>query len=152
MRTLASTLIVALVLGLVAFAGVFLVQKRRIDAAHEHLTAFEWFCGEFGVTGELRAEIEALHAEYFPECEEHCIHYADTRETLAEITNDPELDDDQLHADAARRLAELERDADKQFIDFVYRIAAELPEEQSRRYLERMKGWLERAGAAGGDG
>ena len=46
----------------------------------------------------------------------------------------------------ARRLAELEKEADKRFIDFVYKVAGEMDAQQSKRYLQKMKGWLERAG------
>jgi hypothetical protein len=86
-----------------------------------------------------------LHNDYFPECEDHCVHYADTRHTLAAINRDSSLDRSPQHKEAARRLAELEREADKTFIDFVYRVAGELSSEQSLRYRQRMKGWLERA-------
>ena len=129
-------------LGGLAFAAIYYWQKKQIDDHHSHLTAFEWFCEEFQINEQQRVQIEALHAEYFPECRDHCVHYADTRHTLAEITNDPELDQSIEHEDAAKRLAELAEEADKQFIDFVYKIAGEMAPEQSDRYLSRMKGWL----------
>ena len=81
----------------------------------------------------------------FPECEDHCVHYADTRHTLAAINQDPTLDKNPEHEKAARQLAELEKEADKTFIDFVYRVAGEMSPGQSARYRQRMKGWLERA-------
>ena len=146
MRNLAATILLAGFLGSIAYAAVFFWQKRRIDDRHDHLTAIEWLCEEFKVTGEQRARVEALHKAYFPECEDHCIHYADTRHTLALITGDPQLDNSREHKEAASELAQLEREADKKFIDFVYSIAGEMDPAQSRRYLQRMKGWLDRAG------
>ena len=138
----------ACLLGGIAYATIYYWQKSRIDERHAHLTGFEWFCEEFKVTGEQRERIEALHTEYFPECEDHCIHYADTLHTLALITGDPKLDNSPEHRKAAQELARLQKDADKQFIDFVYKIAGELGEVESKRYLKRMKGWLDRAGSS----
>ena len=146
MKRLSLTILASLLLGALAYTGVFFWQKGRIDRAHAHGTAFEWLSGEFGLTGEQSASIEALHKEYFPECEDHCVHYTDTRHTLASVTGDPELDDGPEHRAAARRLAELEKEADKRFIDFVYRVAGEMDPQQSKRYLQKMKGWLEMAG------
>ena len=39
---------------------------------------------------------------------------------------------------------ELKKEADKKFIDFIYSVAAEMEPESSERYLQRMKGWLEK--------
>lgn len=142
MRTLATTLVVSLLLGCLAFAAIYFWQKKQIDEHHAHLTAFEWFCEEFDVDQGQRDRIEALHTQYFPECRDHCVHYADTRHTLAEIIDDPELNKSVEHEEAAKRLAELAKEADKQFIDFVYKIAGEMTPDQSERYLRRMKGWL----------
>lgn len=145
MRTTLLTLALCAALGALAFAGVFFWKKGQIDEHHAHLSAFDWFCEEFQVTGDQRNRIENLHTEYFPECEDHCVHYADTQQTLATITNDPELDNSPKHADAAKRLAELEKEADKSFIDFVYKVAAEMEPAQSKIYLQRMKSWLDSA-------
>lgn len=140
----ALMLVGSLVLGLVAFAAIYYWQKQRIDLHHAHLSTFDWFCEAFDVPPEQRERLKALHHEHFPECEDHCVHYAGTRQTLEVITKDPKLDNSPEHEEAARRLAELERDADKQFIDFIYKIAAEMDPETSARYLSRMKGWLDR--------
>lgn len=145
MRSLFNTLILSICLGLFVFSGIYFWQKHRIDEHHEHLTTFEWFCEEFEVTPDQRKKIEALHTAYFPECEDHCIHYADTKRTLAHITEDPNLDQAPEHVDAARRLTELEKEADKKFIDFVYSVAAEMSPESSGRYLTRMKSWLDQS-------
>ena len=146
MRNPATIILVSLALGGITFAAFFYWKKSRVDDRHAHMTAFEWFCEEFEITADQRARIEALHTDYFPECEDHCIHYADTRHTLAKINEDPSLDNSPEHREAARRLAELEREADKKFIDFVYKIAAEMDSTQSERYLSQMKGWLKRTG------
>ena len=133
-----------LIAGLIAFGGVFWWQKKRIDDRHDHLSAFEWFCEEFEITEKQREEIEALHVAYFPECEDHCVHYADTKKTLAEITADPKLDAHPQHIEAAERLTRLEKEADKNFIDFIYSVAAAMDPDSAERYLRRMKGWLEK--------
>ena len=146
MKRVTLTVVCSLVLGALAFAASYLWQKHRIDRSHAHTTAFEWLSGEFGLSDEQRARIETLHQQYFPECEDHCIHYTDTRQTLAAVTNDPGLDNSPEHQAAAARLAELEKEADKRFIDFIYQVAAEMDPEQSQRYLQKMKAWLERAG------
>lgn len=143
MRSVPFTILVSLLLGLLAFSGVYWWRIWQIDEQHAHLTAIEWFCREFEIDSSQREKIEALHAAYFPECEDHCIHYADTRETLAIITGDPKLDQSPAHVEALRRLSELEREADKEFIDFIYRVAGEMDPAASRRYLLRMKGWLD---------
>jgi len=145
MRSLFKALLLSACLGFSAYLVVFFWQKHRIDEHHEHLTTFEWFNEEFGVTSTQRERIEALHTAYFPECEDHCIHYADTKRTLAHITDDPGLDQAPEHIDAARRLADLEKEADKKFIDFVYSVAVEMNPEASARYLTRMKGWLDQS-------
>ena len=147
-RKLAIAVLAACLLGGIAFAAIYYWQKSRIDERHAHLSAFDWFCEEFEVSGEQRERIEALHKEYFPECEDHCVHYADTQHTLAVITDDPTLDNSPEHRKAAAELAQLEKEADKKFIDFVYKIAGEMDEAQSKRYLHRMKGWLDRAGGS----
>ena len=144
MKNLSITLLASLLLGGIAYTCIFFWKKAQIDNAHDHATAFEWLSSEFSLSSEQSGRIEALHKEYFPECEDHCIHYTDTRHTLASITKDPNLDNSKEHAAAARRLTELEREADKRFIDFVYKVAGEMDGEQSRRYLQKMKGWLER--------
>ena len=146
MKRFSLTILASVLLGALAYAGVFFWQKSRIDRVHAHGTAFEWLSSEFELTGEQSASIEALHKEYFPECEDHCVHYTDTRHTLAAVIDDPGLDDSPEHKAAARRLAELEREADKRFIDFVYQVAGEMGPQQSKRYLQKMKAWLERAG------
>ena len=145
MRSLGKALLLSGCLGIATYLLVFFWQKHRIDERHEHLTSFEWFAEEFGVTPTQLARIEALHTAYFPACEDHCVHYADTKNTLARITQDPALDQAPEHIAAARRLAELEKEADKEFIDFVYSVAAELNPEASTRYLRRMKSWLDRS-------
>lgn len=144
MRSLFSTLVLCIVVGLLAFGGVYFWKKTQIDHHHEHLNAFEWFCEEFDVDLEQRQKIEALHLAYFPECEDHCIHYADTKQTLAEIIDDPGLDKHPEHAEAAEQLAQLKKEADKKFIDFIYSVAGEMGPKSSERYLQRMKGWLEK--------
>lgn len=144
MRSLLSTLLLCAIVGLLAFGGVYFWKKSLIDHHHEHLTAFEWFCEEFEVDQRQRRQIEALHLAYFPECEDHCIHYADTKQTLARITGDPDLNLHPEHEEAVEDLALLKREADKKFIDFIYSIAAEMDPESSERYLQRMKGWLEK--------
>jgi len=146
MRSFATTLIFSIALGMVAFGSVYLWNKHKIDEHHAHLSAFDWFCEEFGVSSEQRGKIEELHLAYFPECEDHCVHYADTKRTLAKITEDPNLDGHADHVEAARKLAELEKDADKKFIDFVYGVAAEMEPSASQEYLRRMKGWLDKSG------
>ena len=151
MRNFAITVILAAVLGGIAYAGIYFWQKQRIDDRHAHLSSFEWFCGEFEVESEQRARVEALHNEYFPECEDHCVHYAGTRHTLAVITDDPNLDNSPEHKDAAKRLVELEKEADKKFIDFVYKVASEMDAAHSEKYLQRMKGWLDKSGRGADD-
>jgi hypothetical protein len=151
MRNLAITIAICLLLGGIAYATIFFWQKKQIDHAHSHMTAFEWFCTEFDVTGPQRAQIEALHQQYFPECKDHCVHYVDTRHTLELITEDPQLDNSDEHAGAAKRLSQLEKEADKSFIDFVYKIAEQMNPEQSKRYLQRMKSWLDQAGQSSGN-
>jgi hypothetical protein len=146
MKNLSLTLLASVVLGAIAYAGIFFWQNGRIDREHQHATAFEWLSSEFELSAPQRDRVESLHAEYFPECEDHCVHYTDTRHTLAAVTGDPGLDNSPEHKAAARRLAELEREADKRFIDFVYKVAGEMDPLQSKRYLQKMKGWLERAG------
>ena len=146
MRNLGATVIVSVLLGGIAYAAIFFWQKKRIDDHHAHMTSFEWFCEEFQVGAGEREKIEALHEAYFPECKDHCVHYADTSHTLAEINEDPQLNNSAEHEDAAKRLKELAKEADKQYIDFIYGIAAELDPDQSERYLQRMKGWLKLSG------
>jgi len=145
MRSLASTLLLSAILGILAFGSVFFWKKHQIDKHHAHLTAFEWFCEEFDVTEPQKEKIESLHLAYFPECEDHCIHYADTKQTFAHIIKDPELDDDPVHAEASRKRTELDKEAAKKLIDFVYSVAAEMNEDASQEYLQRMKGWLNKS-------
>lgn len=144
MRSILSILLAFVAVGLLSFGAVFLWQKSRIDHEHDHLTAFDWFCHEFAVSDAQREKIQALHLAYFPECEDHCVHYADTKKTLEEITADPGLDDHPEHEKAAEELSLLKKEADKKFIDFIYSVAAEMDPESSERYLQRMKGWLEK--------
>ena len=145
MRTLAVTLLLSSIFGLIAFGSVFLWNKHQIDEHHAHMSAFDWFCEEFDIADQERKKIETLHIAYFPECEDHCVHYADTKETLAHIVNDPELNKYPEHAEAARKMALLEQEADKKFIDFIYSVAAEMDETRSQEYLQRMKGWLQKS-------
>lgn len=142
MRSILTTLVFSLVAGSLAFCAVFFWQKGRIDDHHDHLSAFDWFCEEFSIDDTQRTKIEALHLAYFPECEDHCVHYADTKKTLAEITADPGLDSYPEHILAVEELARLKKEADKSFIDFIYSVAAEMNDESAGRYLQRMKGWL----------
>ncbi len=146
MKRLILTILCSLVLGALAFAASYLWQKNRIDRAHTHATAFEWLSSEFELSEGQSARIETLHQEYFPECEDHCVHYTDTRQTLAAVTNDPGFDNSPEHKAAAARLAELEKEADKRFIDFIYQVAAEMDSEQSQRYLQKMKGLAREGG------
>ena len=82
---------------------------------------------------------------------DHCVHYADTKQTLSEITNDPGLDQHPEHAKAAVELALLKKEADKKFIDFIYSVAAEMDSDSSERYLQHMKGWLEKTTSIAGE-
>jgi len=151
MRTWFTTLILCAAVGLLAFVGVYLWEKNQIDQHHEHLSAFEWFCGEFDVNREQQLRIEALHLAYFPECEDHCVHYADTKQTLAKLNEDPGLDQHPEHAKVVKQLARLKKEADKRFIDFIYSVAAEMDPDTSERYLRRMKSWLEKTSEIAGD-
>jgi len=145
MRNIFSkTFLIALLVGGLVFAATFFWRKHTIDDHFTHLSAFAWFCEEFSVNPEQQSKIEALHQKYFPECEDHCIHYADTRETLAAINQDPRLDRSEAHRAAAERLSQLEQEADQKFIAFIYAVAIEMEPADSERYLSRMKGWLER--------
>lgn len=151
MRSISFTLFLSLLLGLVAFGVVFALRKQQIDERHAHITAFDWFCEEFEISPDQRKKIEALHAAHFPGCEDHCVHYIDTRQTLARINQDPDLGRSPEHVEALRHLTELEQQADQEFIDFVYRVATEMDPASSRRYLHRMKGWLDRSSGTAGD-
>ena len=146
MKSLRVTIASSILLGGLVYVGLFHWKKARIDQRHAHLTSFEWFCREFHVYGEARDRIASLHQIYFPECEEHCIHYAGTRDVLAAALQDPTLDEDPEHIDAMHRLAHLEKEADKRFIDFIYQVAGEMIPTESSRYRKRMKGWIEHAG------
>lgn len=142
MHKILSTLLISLGAGLSTFWAIFTWQKNDIDRHHDHQSSFEWFCEEFEVTAAQCEEIQKLHLEYFPECETHCIHFADTLQTLAEITSDATLDSHLEHVQAAAELVQLQKEADKKFIDFIYKIAAEMDPASGERYLLRMKGWL----------
>jgi Heavy-metal resistance len=149
--SLSKTVLIALLVGVLVFAATFAWRKHHIDEHIHHLSAFAWFCEEFAVSPAQQTKIEALHREYFPECEDHCIHYADTRETLAKINEDPQLDHSEAHREAAARLVQLEQEADQKFIAFIYAVAAEMDAVESERYLSRMKGWLEHSPALAGE-
>lgn len=151
MRSAPIALLLMLIAGLIAFGSVYYLQKQRIDEHHKHLTAFDWFCDEFDLTAEQRKKVEALHFAYFPECEDHCVHYVDTKATLAKIVEDPTLDAYPSHEKAASELARLEKDADKRFIDFIYSVASNMDPESAERYLVRMKGWLEKTARVAAD-
>ncbi len=151
MKKLSLTALISVLLGLLAYSAIFLWQKGRIDQLHAHATAAEWLSSEFELDAAQRQRIATLHREYFPECEDHCVHYTDTRHTLATITDDPDLDNSPEHVLAAKKLAELEKEADKRFIDFVYKVAAEMNPAQSKRYLQMMKSWLEHTTGRGGE-
>lgn len=150
-RFLSKTVLIALLVGVLVFVATFSWRKHNIDEHINHLSAFAWFCEEFAVSPAQQTKIEALHREYFPECEDHCIHYADTRETLAAIHEDPDLDHSEAHQAAAQRLSDLEREADQKFIAFIQAVAAEMEPDASELYLSRMKRWLERRPAFAGE-
>lgn len=149
--SLSKTVLIALLVGFLVFAATFAWRKHHIDEHINHLSAFAWFCEEFAVSPAQQTKIEALHREYFPECEDHCIHYADTRETLAAINEDPDLDYSESHRVAAQRLSDLEQEADQKFIAFIQAVAAEMEPGDSEFYLSRMKLWLERRPAYAGE-
>ncbi len=48
-------------------------------------------------------------------------------------------------------LSLFEKEADKKFIDFIYSVAAEMDSDSSERYLQRMKGWLEKTTLIAGE-
>ena len=142
MKNPITVALIALLCGGITFVSAFYWKKGEVDDHHAQLTSFEWFCKEFEITSEQRLRIEKLHTDYFPECEDHCVHYADTRYTLIEITGESGLNNSPKQRDLEARLNQLEKEADKRFIDFVYKVAAEMDPMQSERYLRRMKGWL----------
>ena len=89
------------------------------------------------------ARIDALHKAHFPECEEHCVHYADSLRILGEINEDAEMDGSPEHLTAAEAHRELEGKSVEVFRRFVHDVAQELPPDAAERYLRRMGKWLE---------
>ena len=63
--------------------------------------------------------------------------------TLAAINEDPEMDAYPEHGEAVEELRHLEEASRETFREFIHAVAEELPEDQSRRYLERMSAWCE---------
>lgn len=135
---------------LLALAGAFLLSqlvarcaRQRVDEAHAHFSGFDWFCQEFGVEGEAREKVEILHRAHFPECEEHCVHYADSIETLGMINEDPDMDGSPEHVAAAEAQRELEGKSVEVFREFIQEVAEVLPPEEAASYLERMGAWAD---------
>jgi len=137
-------------LSLLALLGVVLLSqlvarcaRQRVDDAHEHLSGFDWFCQEFGVEGQVREKVDLLHREHFPECEGHCVHYAESLKTLGMINEDAGMDGSPEHVLAAQEQRELEERSVKVFRQFIEEVAEILPPEEAARYLERMEAWGE---------
>ncbi len=145
-RSSIVTAALAVAIAAAAYAGVYYVQKRQIAEEHAHLSSFDWFCAEFKVNEPEKKRILKLHEDYFPECEDHCVHYAESKKNLAEIHQDPNHSNNPEHIEALKRLQDQERDADKRFIDFVYAVSREMHPDNGTRYLKRMKRWIHPAG------
>lgn len=135
-------IVIAALLSVTISVVVFQSERDRIDQEHSHLTTFDWFCKEFGVADSSRERIRALHTAHFPECEDHCVHYADSVKTLAAINEDPHMGEFPEHVHAKEELEQLEVASAGVFRDFIHDVAEELSPEQAERYLERMGAWL----------
>jgi len=140
-RFLVICLVLALMLAVILSHLVAKCARQRVDDAHAHLSGFDWFCEEFRIEGEIREKVEALHRAHFPECEEHCVHYADSLETLGMVNEDPDMDGSPEHIAASQAHRELEGKSVEVFRKFIAEVAEVLPPEEADRYLERMGAW-----------
>lgn len=135
-------LITAGVVAVVISGLLYNLKREKVDNAHAHLTAMDWFCQEFQISDDLRPRVEALHTRYFPECEDHCVHYADSLATLSKINEDETMEGSPEHVAAMEEHQQLRGESNEMFKEFIERVADELPPDQAERYLERMGSWL----------
>ncbi len=140
MRTGKLVLLLGLVLGTVAFSGVYYFGtapcRQMLKAPAPELA---WLKQEFNLSDSEFARISRLHAAYLPQCAARCQRIEEQnqklRQLLAQATNaTPEI---QAVLDQRARLrAQCETEMLNHFLE----VSRTMPREQGRRYLA----WVER--------
>lgn len=94
-----------------------------------------WLKTEFKLSDEQIAAIKKIRADYGPECAHHCSKISSAREKLSEArkTHGP---GSPAFAAAERELAAITEECAKASHGHLAAIAAQMPPEQGRRYLE----------------
>jgi hypothetical protein len=115
------TLLVAVALCAVSFAGFFVVNRETPQArqAARAGDAMEWMRAEFRLTEAQFAAIRELHDRYGAVCSEHCARIMAAEKSGA----------------SAQQVAALENECVQSMADHFHRVAALMAPEQAERYL-----------------
>jgi uncharacterized protein HemX len=125
-----GAVILAVVLGLGVAMGVasyYFFQDRGSPA--------DWLREEFSLNEEQSARIVALNAEYGPQCEQMCARITQTDSRLAGLINSSRTVTEEIR----EALAESDRvrtDCRLKMLEHFYEVAAAMPEEKRKKYLD----------------
>ncbi|HEY5707347.1 MAG TPA: hypothetical protein VIS96_17450 [Terrimicrobiaceae bacterium] len=125
-----GAVILLAVLGLGATMGAlsyYLLQDRSSPA--------EWLRKEFSLNKEQSARIIALNAEYGPKCQEMCARIAQTDSRLAGLIDSSRTVTQQIR-EALVESDRVRSECRLRMLEHFYEVAAGMPEEKSRKYLD----------------
>lgn len=112
---------------IVAGAGSYALTRLLAPPPPEHEDQIVWLKREFRLSAEQTARIERVLNDYIPVCSDHCAAIVDARERLAAAPQD---------ADLRAEVARLEQACQIATLQHVRDIAACMPEQQGRRFLQ----------------
>ena len=137
MKRKALNLLAVVMLAGLAFSACYATATwiRRGLAAKDELA---WLQVEFGLSADEMSRMRKLHEGYLPACRERCALIAAKDQEIeqsmaATPTFSPELDQ------KLREAATLRADCQAQMLRHFYEVSRAMPQEQGRRYLEKMQ-------------
>ncbi len=140
MRKAGFILLAGLLLGIVAFGGLYYFGTASCRALmSEPQPELVWLKKEFQLSDAEFARITKLHEAYLPQCAERCMRIAEQNRKLEQLLGQatsltPEIQS--VLAERAKTRADCEAEMLKHFLE----VSRTMPAEQGRRYLE----WVEK--------
>lgn len=135
MKYLLRTLLVLAIAAVAAgFACYYFSSVPELHAAARKGDAMAWLRTDFNLDDRQFAEIQRLHEDYAPSCEEHCrmIQGAIKARDALRMTN---RDDPAAAEEAERALQQLRATCESAITVHVHQVAAVMSPEDGKRYL-----------------
>lgn len=129
-------LVGGLLLGLAAYAGVYLVSTARMRSmAESQFPALAWMQQEYHLSDTQFSRLCELHEAYRPHCMEMCQMVSEKNAELQQLLAATNVITPQIKQ-ALAEAAQIRADCQAHMLEHFYEVAATMPPDQGKRYLQ----------------